>query len=351
MKVHQLLSAAGPVDAVTAQAEAYRRLMDEWGLAGEVFAGLVEPRMDGAVKPIAKLESALAPDDVLLLHHSAHNRGVSRAMELPQRKLLVYHNITPARFLWRHQPIIAVLCAIGRQELSELAPRVHSAAAVSAFNARELEEAGFRDVAVVPNLIDRTRLEEPPERREEWRDGKTNVLFVGRPSPNKRHDLVIKAFSLFQRHHAPESRLILVGEPISPGYRSALVELARRLGARDVDFESGLSQAQLNGAYSDSDLFLCLSEHEGFCIPLLEAMHFGLPVIAHRAGGVPEVCGDAAVLLDSNDPATAAAALDLVASRDGLRRELVERGSRRLDGFSFQQTAAKLHGWLEAALA
>lgn len=350
MKVHQLLSAAGPHDAVTVQARTYRRLMADWGIGGEIYAGVADPGLDGEVRPAARLAAEAAPGDALLIHYSAHSRQVRAALELPQRKLFVYHNITPARYLWSYQPLIATLCAIGRDELPHFAARVDAAAAVSAYNARELEQAGFRDVAVIPNLLDPARLEPGAAGPSPWRDGRRNVLFVGRVSPHKRHDELIKAFALYQRHREPDSRLILAGAPLAPSYRAALEELAARLGARDVVLAGPLPQAELNAAYADAHAFCCLSEHEGFCIPLLEAMHFGLPVVAYRAGGVPEVAGDAAVLLDAKPLPVVAEALHLAITDEGLREELRARGRRRLERFGFEATAARLQAWLEAAI-
>lgn len=350
MRVHQLLSGAGPVDAVTAQAQIYKSLMADWGMGGDIYAGIAEPPMDRRVRPAARLSDEIRRDDAILIHYSAYSRHVSAALDLPNPKLLVYHNITPASYLWDYNPLVAAFCAIGRDELPRFAGAVRAAAAVSSFNARELEEVGFSDVEVIPNLLDSDRLREGSEVSSRWADGKRNVIFVGRIAPHKRHDDLIRAFTLFQRRHEPDSRLILAGSPLSADYRRALEEFAEALGATDVVFTGPLPQHELNAAYVGADIFLCLSEHEGFCIPLLEAMHFRVPVIAYTAGGVPEVAGDAAVLLSEKPAGTVAEAMAIVLEDDELRREMLERGRRRLAHFSSEETQTKLRSWIEESL-
>ena len=212
MRVHQLLSGAGPVDAVTRQALVFRELFERWGYGGEIHAAAIEPRLDAPVRPLSRLDAR--PDDLLLIHYSAYAPRLEELLELPNRKLLVYHNVTPAKYLWSFQPHVAALCELGRDHLPRYAEAVDVAVAVSEYNAGELREAGARDVRVVPILFDAARLGDPGERK-----GSVPFLVsVGRLAPHKRHDLVIRAFALFQRELAPDARLMCVGEAISSGY-------------------------------------------------------------------------------------------------------------------------------------
>ena len=344
MKVHQLLSGAGPVDAVTNQARAYRRLFAEWGWGGGDHAVHVDPRAGRDFAPLAKLSPG--PQDVLLFHYSAYAPRLAEQLARPQRKLLISHNITPARWFWEYEPMTAVQCTIGREQLPRFASGVDLAAGVSAYNARELEAAGARETAVVPILFDGDRLgARGPEPA-----GPPAVLFVGRITPHKRHDLLIRAFALWRRERAPDARLVLVGEPLTPLFGDAVRDLADRLAPGAVTIESMLSAEALADRWRSAHAFLCLSEHEGFCIPLLEAFHFGVPVVARAAGGVPEVAGDAALLLDADgepDLAVVAELLEL-AVRDGeLRAELRSRSRRRLEAFAIERSAAALREAVE----
>jgi L-malate glycosyltransferase len=343
-RFHQVLSGAAPYDAVTVQAFAWRDLLAGWDLGGGVYADALDPRVRG-VQALDRLR----PDaqDVLVVHYSAHSPRVRRMIESPQRTLLVYHNVTPARYFWRHQPQVAVLCYLGRRELPVYACAADVVTAVSAFNAAELERAGARDVSVVGVLLDPARLQprgEPPA----GADGPL-VLCVGRLVPNKRHHLVVRAFAAWQREHAPRARLLCVGEPLSPAYQRLLDRVCTDTGARNVTFAGGVPQAQLNSAYAAADVLLSLSEHEGFCLPLLEAFHFGVPVVASAAGGMPEVGGDA-VLWTDDDPAVVAELLELAVNDGDLRAELQRRGRDRLADFSPDRSAEKVRGAVDAVL-
>jgi glycosyltransferase involved in cell wall biosynthesis len=345
VRVHQLLSGAGPVDAVTRQALVFRDLFASWGMEGEVHAAAIEPRLDAPVRPLARLDAQ--PDDLLLIHYSAYAPRLEELLELPNRKLLVYHNVTPARYLWSFQPHVAALCELGRDHLARYAQAVDVAVAVSGYNARELSEAGARDVRVVPILFDPGPLGAAGSAPDAERP---LVLSVGRLAPHKRHDLVIRAFALFQRELAPAARLLCVGEPIAPAYAERLRGLASAVGARGVELPGPLPQDRLNAAYRDASAMLHLSEHEGFCIPLLEAFHFGIPVIARPVGGMPEVAGDAALWADDPPDLAAVAELLGLATRDGeLRTALARAGRARLEEFSRERTEASLRDAVEAA--
>ncbi|MDQ3739462.1 MAG: glycosyltransferase, partial [Actinomycetota bacterium] len=289
--VHQVLSGAGPVDAVTSQALAWRSRFAAWGWGGRDVAVHIDPRMNGSVAPLRALQAA--PCDVLLLHYSAYAPRLRGLLDLPNPKALLSHNVTPARWLWDHEPAIAIHCALGRRQLPEFAARVDVAAGVSAYNAAELGSD-----AVVPILFDAR--EWPPAAVPDPA-GPPTLLFVGRLAPHKRQDELIRLLALLRRHRLPDARLVLVGEPLNERYLAALRELAEALAPGAVTFERGLSREGLAARYRAASVFVSLSEHEGFCIPLLEAFHFGVPVVARPAGAVPEVAGDAALLADDRD--------------------------------------------------
>jgi glycosyltransferase involved in cell wall biosynthesis len=350
-RVHQVLSAAGPYDAVSGQALAWREVLAGRGLAGGIHADAIDPRARG-IDPVQRLDPDA--DDLLVLHYSAFAPRLAPVIDLPQRKLLVYHNVTPARYLWNHHPGVAVACALGRGQLPRYVRAARVAAAVSAFNAREVEAAGGLregEARVVPNLFDRGRLEERDAGSPEGPG--PLVLVVGRLVPQKRHDLVLAAFTAYQRACEPDARLLCVGEPLSPSYRELMERLARESGARNVSIAGGVPQPELNAAYAAADVMLSMSAHEGFCIPLLEAFHFDLPVVARPAGAMPEIGGDAVLWLDGDeaDPAVAAELIDLAVRDSELRGELSLRGRTRLAEYSYERTSEAIAGAVEAALA
>ena len=348
MVVHQLLSGAGPVDAVTGQARAYRRAFERWRWGGSDYAANIDPRVGRWVKPLEKLQTA--PDDVLLLHYSAYAPRLRPLLDLPNRKLLVSHNVTPARYLWRYEPVAAVYCAVGREQLPDFVRSVDVAAGVSEYNVAELAAAGARSTAVVPIVFEPPPRTAPPAQAARPNGGSAaatgapTILFVGRLTPHKRHDLLLRAFALYRRHRAPDARLHLVGEPLSPAYGAAVRELADELAPGAVTIEGGIAPAALWDRYRQADAFLSMSEHEGFCIPLLEAFNFGVPVIARPAGGIPEVAGDGALLCDGDDLAVVAELLALAVSDRDLRAELRRRAALRLAAYAPERALDSLRG-------
>jgi glycosyltransferase involved in cell wall biosynthesis len=332
LNVWQVLSGAGPVDAVSRQALAFRERFAAWGWGGRDVAAFIDPRAKGFA-PLRELRPAAG--DVLLIHYSAYAPRLRGVLDLPNRKLLLSHNVTPARWLWDHDPPIALQCELGRRQLPEYAARCDLAAGVSAYNAAELGSE-----VVIPPIVDLSRL------RLRGQTPESHVLFVGRLAPHKRQDEVIRAFALYRRRHAPDARLTLVGEPLNEGYLRALRELAERVGG--VEIESSLSDQELADRYARAAVFLCLSEHEGFCVPLLEAFAADVPVIARPAGGVPETVGDAALLVEDRDPAVVAELLALVIDDGELRAELQRRGRARVDHYAPERAAVALRAALES---
>jgi L-malate glycosyltransferase len=345
VNIHQILSGAGPHDAITNEALEFRARFREWGWGGGDYADRIAPGVNGGVAPLAAFDAA--PNDVLLLHHSARTPRLDELMALPNRKLLLYHNVTPAEWLWDHAPIVAAHCHVGRDQLHELVRSVEVAAADSSFNAAELRELGAQRTEVIPLLIDLGRLGPPSPTPT---PGPPTILFVGRLTPNKRQDEVIRAFALYRRHRAPDARLVLVGEPITAGYADRIRALADELAPGAVAIERGLSPLQLGDRYRAAHAFLCLSEHEGFCIPLLEAFHFGIPVVARPEGAIPETVGDAALLTDDPDLAVVAELLHLAVSDHELRAELRRRGEARVAAYSPELVAQKLRAAVQATI-
>jgi L-malate glycosyltransferase len=336
--VHQVLSGAGPVDAVTTQARRWRERFGAWGWGGTDVAVHIDPRVDG-IRPLAALRPARG--DVLLVHYSAYAPRLRSVLDLPNRTLLLSHNVTPARWFWDHEPMIAIQCALGRRELPDFAARADAVAGVSGYNAAELGSE-----TVIPILFDPGRLG-PPSDGADRRGTKPVLLFVGRLAPHKRQDELIRVLALLRRHRLPDARLVLVGEPLNPRYLERLRGLAEQLAPGAVTFERGLSTPELADRFRAAHTFVSLSEHEGFCIPLLEAFHMGVPVVARPAGGVPEVAGDAALLTDDRDPAVIAELVALAVEDQPLRAELTRRGRERLPHFAAAETERRMREALE----
>ncbi len=343
-RVHQILSSAGPYDAVSVQARLWRELLTAHGFGGADYAASVDPRARTDFQPLERLPAERA--DLLVIRYSAHSAALMSLLERPEPKLVIYHNVTPPGYFWNHHVGVALACAVGRAQLPRFARAATVAAGDSQFNATELRAAGADDARVLPILFDPERL--APRGRAPEGEGPL-VLVVSRLAPNKRHDLAIAAFAAWRAEHGVPARMLLVGEPVSPAYGELVAGLAQRAGGA-IGLAGGLDQPDLNAAYSAADVMLSMSEHEGFSVPLLEAFHFGVPVVARPAGAMPEVGGDAVLWDRADDLAVTAELMQRAVSDPSLRLTLAERGRVRLAEYEHVRTAERIVAAVEDAL-
>jgi len=329
--VPQLLAALSYGDAISNEALAIQKHLREAGFESEIFAEKVHPRMSHLARPLWKYREVSSPETVCLFHFSIGSASSRLIYRAPDRLVSIYHNITPAGFFVGFHPHLAGLCYHGRRELAAFAPRTELALGDSEYNRRELEAAGYPRTAVLPIVLDFSRYERRPSPvvGRLYDDGRTNILFVGRIIPNKKIDDLIRTFAYYQRWFDPSSRLLLVGDTRGfERYLSRLQELVSSLGADGVVFTGQVDDDDLYAYYRVADAFLCLSEHEGFCVPLQEAMHSGVPVIAYDAGAVAETLHGGGLLLDDKSPEKVAALLAEVRGNPALRQRILDTQAR-----------------------
>ena len=304
-QVHQVLATLGYGDAIGHEVLGIQRALQDAGYASEIFVETADRRLEHLTTDYRDMVGGVGPDDVLIHHFSIGSRASRTAYALPGRMALVYHNITPPEyFLGVHQDLVK-LCFRGRRELTAYVPRCEIALGDSEYNRQELEDLGFRPTAVLPVVPDFTHLDLPPNTMtaDRFDDGWTNVMFVGRVIPNKKFEDLIRAFHVYRTRHNPRSRLLLVGS--YGGFEKYLVmlhALVARLGTPDVHFLGHVSNEELTALYDVADLFLCASEHEGFCVPLIESFYKQVPVLAYAATAVPATMDGGGVLYDTKDP-------------------------------------------------
>jgi glycosyltransferase involved in cell wall biosynthesis len=279
---------------------------------------------------------------VLLYHLAIGNWVADFVNDQPGRLLVDFHNITPVEYFQGWSPEITHGLLWGRRQLAELGRRAELGLADSSFNAAEMRAAGYRDTAVVPILEDYTSFDRVVDaeaaerlRARKEAEGGSDVLFVGRISPNKAQHDAIKAFSIYRRLYDDDARLHFVGGATSPRYLDALRDFVDALDLADsVNFAGAVSDGVLAAHYQTADVFACCSEHEGFCVPLLEAMSNGLPVVTVSHAAIPETLGDGGLLLPRFAAGAMAAALDLAVRDADVRAGLVAAGRRRLGAFT-----------------
>ena len=348
--VHQLVSNFDVGDAIGNHVRALRRLLRGWGHASDVYAQYVHDSLAREARFYTKYRAVSSPRHVVLFHFSIGSEVTAFFAGLPDRRVMIYHNITPAEYFVGVNARVADRCRRGRWELERLRGVVDLALGVSDFNRRELEAAGFPRTGVLPILVDWSQYDHALVRPLEQAYGRgTTLLTVGRIAPNKRIEDVLKVF-YFYRRLDPDSRLLVVGSSVdTEGYLAALQKLAAELGLLDsVVFTGAVSQAELCTYYRLASAYLCLSEHEGFCVPLLEAMHFGVPVLAYASTGVPGTLGDAGLLLAQKDFPAIAELVCRVVTDPGLRASVVAGQRRRLQAFDADHVGAQLREHLAA---
>lgn len=343
MEIHQVLVAASAGDAVTAVALRLRDVLARV-CPSDVYACYWDASLAGSVRPLesyADRPSAGPGRNLLVLHASIGDpRLLHFLAERPERLVLVYHNITPARFFEPYDPNFALLLESGRRELAKIRDRTVLAVADSEFNASELRASGYENVRVAPVPVDVRALVDEPEEPSPTLNhldvvfGRPFLLHVGQLLPHKRPDLLLQAFHLLTSEIDPGARLVLAGPKRMVGYAQAVERLARELNLPNAWITGGLTRSDLAGFYRRAAAFVTASEHEGFCIPLLEAMAFDLPIVARAHGAVPDTLAGAGLLLPADaGPELLAEAMAAVLHDTGVRDELVARGRARLAGF------------------
>ncbi|MBR0056372.1 MAG: glycosyltransferase [Kiritimatiellae bacterium] len=354
MKIHQIVAGYRKYDAISDVANLMRGVFRAWGCGSEIYcaAASVAPESRGAVRDLARLPGEVASGDVAILHLSigCAANGVFAALKC--RKVILYHNITPPEYFeLTNRPTAATLVE-GRRQMRALAGVADINAAVSAFNAAELTAAGYRDVKVLPLPIDLARFAPgtfgPADAPFDRRGGDLNVLFVGRFAPNKKIEDLVKVFYFLSKIE-PRARLFHIGAMVGmEAYSSIVTVYAEMLRLERVHFLDVVTQEALNAAYANADAFLCMSGHEGFCAPLVEAMVHGVPVFALATSAIPETLGGAGVLFGTPpDYPLIAETLAHVLNTPRLRASILRRQEERLAEIRSRDISSELSALLK----
>jgi glycosyltransferase involved in cell wall biosynthesis len=327
-RVHQVLTSLGYGDAIGNEVLGITRALRRAGLESEIFVESADPRLEDQTIDYREMVGLVGPDDLLIHHFSLGSRASRTAFALPSRMMLIYHNITPPEYFLGVHDLLVRQCYHGRRELLPYRSRCDLALGDSEFNRAELEALGFPRTAVLPVVPDFSHLDVPPDPRvlDAYDDDWVNILFVGRVIPNKRPDNVIRMFHAYKTLHNPRARLLLAGNHSAfETYLVQLHTLIADLGVDDVHILGQVSNEELTALYDVADLFLCASEHEGFCVPLIEAFYKRVPVLAYAATAVPTTMDGGGVLFERPDPRQVAALMQAILANPGREDEIVAR--------------------------
>ncbi len=347
MIVNQWVPAAHRGDAIGDSARRVRDMLRAAGHEADLFALTIDDELRGDVRPFA--DPAARRGDVTIFHFALPSPMTSAFSSLDGRRVLQYHNITPAAFFAPYDAGLFRLAALGRQELRSLVGHVDLALGDSDFNRQELEAMGFAPTGVMPIAVNVDKIVKGPRRpalEKILGDGLINILFVGRIVPNKRIEDHIRLAELYKRYVDAYYRFIFVGRcdgvPRYFAQIQALLTEYENLPDR-FWFTGPVPDADLAVFYRWADVYVSLSEHEGFCVPLLEAMAADVPVLAYAAGAVPETLGGAGILFSPKDLELAAETMGMLVYDRQLRARVLAGQRRRLLDFAPDRIAARLH--------
>jgi len=325
------------------------------GYDSKIYAQYMDPRMAKHFNLFTAYQGD--PKNIILFHASIGGDVFDWVKKLVDKKILIYHNITPADYFRGYNEHLANLLAQGPNKVKEIEPHVAFAVGDSDFNRRDLVKLGFPEekTDTLPIFVDFQKYDKPINRSLEVQlktDDIKNILFVGRFAPNKAHADLIKAFYIYHRYFNQKSRLILIGS--HDGLETYYLRLKKLIEILELEYHvilgDQVSFDDLATYYKTADLFLSMSEHEGFLVPILECFHLGIPVLAYRAGAVPETMGQGGVIFDTKDYGQVAEAMDQILTNSNLRNGIIGKQKERLKDFSRDRIEQKLQEVINHAL-
>lgn len=342
MKIIQVAHALHPTDAASRQLLNMDKILRELGYETEMYAHRLDESLAERVGLMGDFSAD--PEDIVIYHMTTGTSFNRWVWNYPRKIVLFYHNITPARFFFGNAWGSWLKCLRGRHDLKTIAKNTFFAWGASEYSRQELENAGIKRTAVLPIVVEPETytMRGEDESVLRYKDGRLNLLVVGRGVPHKKQDEAIEATAWYRDHISPDIRLVLIGN-IKPSYEKKLRVLVKKRGMEEnVLFAGQVTDEALCTWYRIADGLLCLSEHEGFCVPLIEAMIFGLPIFAKSAAAVPETLGGAGVLLSDTSPQGVAEAVRRTMADELALARLKKGRAERLAAFSPENVKSQL---------
>jgi len=350
MEINQVAPALIYGDAVSNNTIALRDTFRDMGYKSEIYSKWIDPEVSDQARPLNKYKGD--ESNILFYHFPLAGGDITEFVkDLPDRKILIYHNITPPEFYFKYDKLNALQCADGLKEVKGLTDDFELALGVSEFNRQALVDFGFSNTGVLPIFSDFGKFESAGKSVKEVSsemNGQVKFLFVGRIAPNKCYEDIIKSFYCYNRYINENSRLYLVGSTHIKAYVSHLENLIKGLEIEDsIIFAGKVKDEELAEHYRNADVFLCMSEHEGFCVPLLEAMHFHVPIVAYKATGVPYTLGDSGLLVAEKNYVKIAELINILLDDQKFKERIVKKQDRRLENFDRAHVREKINHIIE----
>lgn len=333
-ELHQVVETVLENDATSDHIFVMRRWLREMGFVSDIYSLYRQPKFNNEVRNFSP--AAFPKNACVVFHHANGSTALDQIWDHRIPLLLIYHNITPPEFfVGTADPVLIRMLEHGREQLEKIPPITRLALADSDYSEMELRSFNFKETGVLPIVLDEKQYDHSLdlELQAECRANGPLLLFVGRLVPNKRQEDLIK-FLYFYRRIEPDARLVLVGSLQLKDYVSWLHHFARTLGLEDaVIFTGRVTQQEMVTYYKSADLYVSMSEHEGFGKPLIESMYLGLPVLAYASSAVPSTLGGAGVLFSRKDYEGVAEIADILIKDKELRSRVLNAQKQRVQTF------------------
>ncbi len=336
MIIDQFLSGFHYGDAIGNSVLRFHKFLETKGIKSRIVAITIDDAVREYCTPFSEYKEEY--DSIRIYHYAISSPINDYFLKNQGKNILIYHNITPSEYFKGFSEELVSLTEKGRKELSLFSDKFNLAIADSDFNASELKEIGFSNIKTFPIMISRTEYdgECSESYMEIFNDGRKNILFVGRITPNKKIEDLIKLLSVYKKIVSSDIRLIIAGNVGSvPHYFSSLLSLKNELGLdlEDLFFTGHIPFSELISVYRSADLFLSMSEHEGFCLPLIESSFFRIPVIAFKAGAVEETLAGSGILLSNKNLEKVVMVAEKVLNDENISIKLAETAGKRADSY------------------
>jgi glycosyltransferase involved in cell wall biosynthesis len=333
MEIHQILPTFSPGDAIGNEVIEINKTLTKWGYKSQIYAENIHPEM--TAKKHLEYDKVSSKDNLLIFHFSIGSDISHYVRKLPDKKIIRYHGITPERYLYGINDYIQHLLVRGREELKLYPELTDMALANSRYTQLELSNLGFKRTEIFPLLLDLNIYDKNPNENliSRFKDNYVNILFVGRVIPQKNQHIILKIFSYYKLLN-PRSRLFLIGNfEGCENYFNQLQEIVRKLKLKDVHIPGKVPMSDLISYYKLADVFLCMSEWETFCVPLVESMYFDTPVLAYNRTAIPDTLGNSGILINKLKSDEIAEMIDLVVKDEAFRNKIIRKQRERLKDF------------------
>ena len=356
MNVYQLNSTLVFGDAITNHTLEMDKVLRKWGFDTQIFAETIDSKnLPSGIKLDKDYKKCMrSKEDLLIYHYSIYCENINLYKNSHNLKIFTYHNITPQEYFLGYNDNLWQICKRGREELKNL-KACNLSIGVSEYNRLELIENGFKGETsdVLPIFLhynDYDSVELNENLYKKFDNGFVNILFVGRIAPNKKIEDLIKTFYFYKKIN-PKSRLFIVGAKFFNYYDKELTDFVKALRLDDVYFTDKVSLSDLKTYYELADIFLCMSEHEGFCVPLIESMYFKIPIIAYNSTAIPYTLEKSGLLINKKIYPEIAELLNLIVEDEKLKSRVITNQNTRLDYFDRTNVEKKLKMIIEKAVS